>query len=232
MRLDTVFLDIDNTLLDFRKGALQSIRDGFEAFGLTYTDDVGEAFFRINNALWRQIEAGSLTRERLHEIRWNTIFADRGITADGPAFEAAFRRGINENAVPVDGARELLDFLKTGFRVFAASNADFAQQEYRLNKAGLLPYFDGLFVSDRIGAPKPSRAFFETCIRLANTPAERILMIGDSPAADIAGAAACGLATCLYAPDGFVPADGIRPDLTVSSLVEIKNCLSGGRFFV
>ena len=225
MPVTTILTDIDNTLLDFTAGALNTIREGFAEFGLPYTPDVGEAFFRINNALWRRIESGALTKQELYRIRWDMIFADRGIAADGPAFEKRFRQGINESAVPVEGARELLEYLRGRYRVFAASNAAYEQQEKRLRKAGLLGFFDGLFISDRLGCTKPTREFFLKCADGAGTEPGEMLMIGDSYEADVLGAAEVGMRTCLYAPDKAPVFSAGPPDFTVTSLLQIKDIL-------
>lgn len=223
MHVTTILTDIDNTLLDFTAGALNTIREGFAEFGLPYTPDVGEAFFRVNNALWRRIETGALTKQELYRIRWDMIFADRGIAADGPAFEKRFRQGINESAVPVDGARELLEYLHGRYRVFAASNAAYEQQEKRLRKAGLLEFFDGLFISDRLGCTKPSPEFFVKCADGAEAEPRNILMLGDSYEADILGAAGVGMRTCLYAPGAAPVVAAQRPDLIVTSLLQVKD---------
>ncbi len=225
MRVSAVLLDIDDTLLDFHAGARESILRGFAAFGLPYSEAVFETFLRINEGLWREIEAGRLTRPGLHAIRWMRIFDALGIEADGPAFETVFRQGINESAIPVPGARELLAYAKEKYPVYLASNADYAQQERRLAKADLLRYVDGMFVSDRIGCAKPAPAFFDACVDGVGVPAERILMIGDSYAADISGAAARGMRTCLFAPRGIPAFDGAVPDLVVTELARVMESI-------
>lgn len=60
MRL--VFIDIDNTLLDFDAYVKQTMQTGFAHFGLKpYEPYMFEVFTEENNRLWHQIEQGTLT---------------------------------------------------------------------------------------------------------------------------------------------------------------------------
>ena len=63
---------------------------------------------RINDGLWLEIEKGTLTRKRLHEIRWNTIFSELGIDFDGVVFEKTFLEFLFDSHEHVDGADEIL----------------------------------------------------------------------------------------------------------------------------
>ena len=83
-----MFIDIDNTLLSFSGYVRETMREGFSHFGLKpYTPDMFYVFENVNNALWRQIEQGTLTFEELKRIRWNRIFHDLDIDFDGITFE-------------------------------------------------------------------------------------------------------------------------------------------------
>ena len=58
-------------------------------------------------------------------------------------------------------------------------------QRSRLQVAGILHYFSDLFVSDDIGAEKPSEAFFEEAMRRSGVAPNEVLFIGDSLQADM-----------------------------------------------
>ena len=48
--------------------------------------------------------------------------------------------------------------------------------------AGLLPYFDHVFVSESLGYRKPEKAFFDACRAfLPDVAADECMMIGDRP---------------------------------------------------
>ena len=193
--------------------------------GLRFPDGYYAVFKRINDSLWRRIEDGKITTDDLYHMRWNLIFGEIGINFDGVIFETAFRHRLNESAVLVEGAKELLEKLSGIYSVFAASNAPSGQQEERLRKAGLYEFFDGFFISDDIGASKPSKEYFDKCFeKLGNPNPGEVLLIGDSPTADINGAAAYGMQAILF--DGknrYSKTEGNIP--IVRSLGEIASIL-------
>ena len=81
--IKAVFIDIDNTLLDFNKCALWSMQKAFEDYHLSFESSMFDTFNMINNRLWLRIEKGELTKEELYACRWNMIFALIGIDVDG-----------------------------------------------------------------------------------------------------------------------------------------------------
>lgn len=102
-------------------------------------------------------------------------------------------------------------------------------QRPRLAGAGLLPWFDLLIISEEIGAAKPARAFFDAAWERMGRPApERVLIIGDSWEADIAGAAACGWRTCWFNPAGAPPPTPEPVPRIVRSWEELRAWLVDG----
>ncbi len=224
--IKAVLLDVDNTLLDFNLCAEDSIHKSAADMGITLPDNIMSAFFEVNAELWHDIEKGTLTREELHRIRFNKVFAKSGVDADGVEFEKLFVGHVKQSAVHVKGAKDILDYLKEKYILCTASNASAMQQKNRLTKAGFIDYFKHLFISEEIGEPKPSKKFFDACFDyLAPISKDEIIMIGDSLTADINGAHACGIKTCWYNHDKIdVPKD-VCADYIVNSLDEIKNIL-------
>ena len=142
---------------------------------------------------------------------------------DGIAFERYFREALHESAIPVPGAHELLEQLHGRFLLCAASNGPYAQQVHRLELSDMRKYFDYLFISEKIGVSKPSRAFYDAAFAELNAgraepirPCET-LMLGDSPTSDMAGGLQYGMRTCFFRrhPDKPAPAgvDTVAADL-------------------
>ncbi len=220
-----VLIDIDNTLLDFDKCAQTAIKISCELHGISYERRIYDVFSVINENFWKQIERGELSKPELHRIRWQTIFNHLGIDYDGQTFEKTFRKQVTESAETVDGAKDLLIYLSQKYTVGIASNAAHSQQVHRLEKAGLKDYIDKFFVSWDIGFDKPSKKFFDACVRgFGNPPRESIIMIGDSITADIEGGINSGLKTCWFNKSG-APAQNLKIDYVVNDLSEIKRLL-------
>lgn len=222
--ITTLLIDIDNTLLDFGKCSRNAIVKGFQDNGLIFREEYIDIFHSVNNILWAQIEDGSLTREKLHKIRWGLVFEKLGISADGEKFEKNFVNAIHESHEPVDGAMEFLSYLCEKYTLCAASNGPYEQQCHRLECAGMKKFFTHIFVSDDMGCAKPKIEFFEECQRrLKNIPKNEIMLIGDSLTADIAGGKNFGIATCWFNYGKTDEKSGA--DYNIKSLLEIKNIL-------
>ena len=73
---------------------------------------------------------------------------------------------------------------------------NFPELEDVIRGLGLDGYFNGYAVSAKIGYEKPRKEIFEYALELAGKPTT-CYMIGDNPAADIAGGKAAGLSTVL-----------------------------------
>lgn len=228
--IKAVLLDIDNTLLDFDAYVHESMKNGFEKFGLGECNEHTYAVFHaVNNGLWKQIEEGTLTFEQLKKVRWNKVFEALGIDFDGIFFETYFREYLNESAIPVKGAKELLEYLHgKGYILCAASNGPFDQQCNRLKIGGMFEYFTHFFVSGKIGFSKPAAEFFDVCFKEINqnlkVEKDEIILIGDSLSADIEGAREFGFRTCYFNFKGK-DFDENGTDYSVNKLEEIQNIL-------
>ena len=205
MALKAIFIDIDNTLLSFDEYVKQTMREGFAHFGLkAYEPWMYDKFTQVNNGLWRQIEDATLTFGELTKIRWNRVFEELGIDFDGPVFETYFRGALYDSAIPEEGAYELLDALKENYLLCAASNGPYEQQVHRLEVAGMKRFFDYIFISEKLGASKPSEEFFRCAFAELNSGREEAIMpadtiiIGDSLTSDIDGGRNYGMKTCFY----------------------------------
>ena len=207
--IKAVWLDVDNTLLDFDAYVKEAMKNGFAKYGLGRFDDEVYAVFKgINDNFWHRLEKAEITYEELLRDRWNTVFAALGISYDGPTFEKYFKGYLTESAIPVEGSIELLDYLKEKYPLCAASNGPFDQQMNRLRLGGLVPYFSHFFISGAIGAAKPARAFFEYGMKEMNDARaargkeplrpDEVMLIGDSLSSDMAGACAFGMRCCLF----------------------------------
>jgi 2-haloacid dehalogenase len=225
-KITTVFMDVDDTLLDFKECARENVRNCCIKNGVQYSDHLFEFFLNRNIILWKRIEDGLLTVDELHQTRWAGIFHDLGIEADGPAFELDFIAGLRETHVPVSGARKVMEYLHDRYKVYVVSNASNLQQSTRLGKAGLMQYVDGVFGSLDIGFNKPSHEYFDYCFsQLPGTTPNQTVIIGDSLNADISGGTAYGLHTIWFNIRNVEPSDSTFPDYTIHSLLEIRDVL-------
>ena len=61
--VEFLFLDLDDTILDFHKAERIAVSKTFREFGIAPTDDVLERYKAINIAHWKMLERGFELRE-------------------------------------------------------------------------------------------------------------------------------------------------------------------------
>lgn len=221
----TVFIDIDDTLLDFTLCSREAIILSMNEIGEEYKESYFPVFREENAKLWKALERGELTPEGLYAIRFNTVFSCLGLSIDGPRFEKLFKANLKKTAVLMDGAEELMAYLKGKYTVCAASNAPLQQQLLRLEMAGLKDYFDYIFVSEELGFSKPKKEFFDACFSyLPGVSPKECIMIGDSLTSDILGGREYGMKTCWFNNKAKNEAVGYI-DYTVTRLCDIMKIL-------
>lgn len=221
----TIFVDIDNTLLDFDKCAYLSMKSSFEDCGLPFDDNMFATFERINLALWHRLEDKIITKEQLFKLRWPTVLAGIGIDYDGNDMEARFKHYLYTYAVTIEGAERLLRYLSQKYKIYATSNATYEQQISRLKSAGFDKYFSGYFISEKVGAEKPSKEFFDHCFNNLTVSKDEVVMIGDSPTADVKGGSMYGIKTIWLDRRNEQLPEGVKPTHIVKKLVEIESIL-------
>lgn len=229
--MKAVFIDIDNTLLSFSEYVKHTMQTGFEHFGLKrYEPYMYDIFTEENNKLWRRIEQGTLVFSELEKMRWNIIFAKLGIEFDGTVFEKYFRGALYDSAIPMPYSDEMLRYLSDKYTLCAASNGPYEQQVHRLEVVGMKRFFDYIFISEKLGASKPSEEFFRCAFAELNGGREEAIMptdtiiIGDSLTSDIEGGRNYGMKTCFYNVSG-VESDIIKADYVIDELNEVKGIL-------
>lgn len=224
--IEFLFLDLDDTILDFHKAERLAVAKTFRSFGLEPTDQVLDTYHHINRQHWERLEKGEITRDQVLVGRFQVLFSQMGIPADPQAVAKSYEHNLGQGHYFLPGAKEALDLLKGKYRLFLASNGTASVQHGRLTSAGLYPYFEKVFVSQELGANKPSRDFFDACAKqIPGYEAQKALMVGDSLSSDILGGIQAGMKTCWVNPEGKAHPENIVPDWQIGSLGELPGLL-------
>lgn len=224
--MEFLFLDLDDTILDFHKTERLAISRTFRSFGLEPTEQVLERYHVINRLHWERLERGELTRDQVLTGRFQMLFEELGIPAQPQAIAKGYEHNLGLGHYFLPGAKEALDTLRGKYRLFLASNGTASVQHSRLTSAGLYPYFEEVFVSQALGANKPSRAFFDACAaRIPGYDPRKALMVGDSLTSDILGGINAGMKTCWVCPRGTQGRPDIVPDYRIEALSQLPELL-------
>jgi HAD superfamily hydrolase (TIGR01549 family) len=103
------------------------------------------------------------------------------------------------NMVLFEGVIEFLEFLKNS-KIKIGLLTDF-QTEYqykKLEKLGILEFFDVIVTSEEVGIEKPSTKGFQYCLNRLGETSDKVIMIGDSLERDIKGAKDTGIYPILF----------------------------------
>ena len=141
------------------------------------------------------------------------FFQAEGIAGPDPAaFNRTYQDYLGETVVFLDHSDALLRDLHGQVRQYLVTNGARRVQEKKLARSGLGAFLDGLFISEDIGAEKPSLDFFRPVLQaLGDPPREELLLVGDSLTSDMAGGLRAGIPCCWYNPKG-VP---LPPDMAI-----------------
>lgn len=224
--MEFLFLDLDDTILDFHKAERIALSKTLGDFGVEPKEEVLARYHIINRQHWERLERGELTRDEVQEGRFRVLFAELGHPADAVAVTRAYERNLGIGHYFLPGAQEAVQRLSQKYRLFLASNGTASVQHARLTSAGLYPYFEKVFVSQEIGHNKPSKEYFECCFaQIPGFDPRKAMMVGDSLTSDILGGIRAGLKTCWVNPDHLPPREDIPADYEIEGLDQLEALL-------
>lgn len=226
MRYGILLWDIDGTVLDFLASEREAVRKCFGIFGLgTCTDGMLEDYSSINVGYWQRLERGELTKQEILEMRFRDFFAKYGIDPSvAPDFNHEYQIRLGDTVVFNPNALETLEYFRGRVLQCAVTNGTERAQTNKLRLSGLDRVFDGVFISDVIGAEKPSPAFFDAVFSdpvLAGCNRSDALIVGDSQTSDIKGANNAGIDCCFYNPAGVPLKEGLHAEYDIRDLKEL-----------
>ncbi len=216
-----IFLDLDDTLLDFHFAENIAIRATFSEFNIDPTDDVIAKYRKINRASWEKLERGEWSREEVLYGRFELLFRELGINENPVAVQSMYENKLCIGHYFMDGAEELLDTLARKYKLYITSNGTARVQDSRIASSGIIKYFDGIFISGRIGAEKPSVKFFDAVFSsIDGFRRDEAIIFGDSMTSDILGGLRAGIHTCLYNPKNLENTKDFSAEYEVSHLLD------------
>lgn len=227
--ITTILFDLDDTLFDFHRAEAAALSETLRRLGLLVTDAVLARYSGINREQWELLERGLLTREQVLLRRYALLFAETGIDRKPEDAQALYEVLLSEQHMLIPGAEAVLAALKPRYRLCAVSNGTASIQHRRLRESGLEGYFSGIFISQELGADKPSPVFYDRCFAspvLQGVPREDCIAVGDSLTSDILGAANAGIRSVWYNPKRKSPVTGITADRELCDLTALPALLS------
>ncbi len=224
--VEFLFLDLDDTILDFHKAERIGVTKTLEEFGLTVSEEVLGTYSAINRQHWEMLERRELTREEVLTGRFKVLFARFGMEVDATACARRYEKHLAVGHYFLPGAEEAVERLSKEYRLFLVSNGTASVQKGRMTSANLYRFFQEVFVSQEIGYNKPAREYFDRCFaRIPDFDPKKSMIVGDSLTSDILGGINAGITTCWVNPKGLPARPDIRPDYEIKALSELEDLL-------
>ena len=224
--IEFLFLDLDDTILDFHKAERIALSKTISQFGLEPNEEVLHRYHLINKAHWEMLERGELTRAEVLTQRFGVLFAEYGLDVDVQVCAKTYERNLSIGHYFLPGAEEAVDRLSKKYRLFLASNGTAVVQKGRMTSANLYRFIEKVFASQEIGHNKPSKAYFDACFaQIPGFDPAKAMIVGDSLTSDIAGGINAGIRTCWVNPQHLPCPDHIHPDHEIEYLSQLEALL-------
>lgn len=189
MEFEAVLFDCDGVLVDSEPITNGVLRDLLEESGWSMTTAECMRFFIGKAVRDERATIEARTGQPLTEEWMQRFYARRNL-----ALEARLDVISGAHAA-VEAAHR-----HTGQRIACASGADRFKVEMQLAKVGLMDYFEGrIFSGHEMPRSKPAPDVYLAAAQHLQTPAQRCLVIEDSPIGVVAGVAA-GATVWAYCP--------------------------------
>lgn len=224
--IKTVFLDLDDTILDFKMSERVALIKTLNELDIEPTEEIIKKYSQYNISQWERLELGEISREEVKVNRFRLLFDDIAVDASPEITTAIYEEYLAHGHYFVDGAKEMLDSLYKDYDLYLVSNGAKKVQEGRMKTADINHCFKGIFVSEVVGFEKPNVEFFNKVFsQIDNFNPNEAVIIGDSLSSDIKGGKNAKIKTVWFNPNGLEFSD-IVPDYQISSLDEIKPLLA------
>ena len=221
-----LLFDADDTLLDFKLGEKRAITATFDSVGLPTNDEVIETYSKINDNLWKMLERGEVTKDRLKVLRFEQFCEHYGFDHDGAMLADAYVGNLMKQTVLLDGAEEVCRALYGKYKMYIITNGIEAVQTARFGGCTIKKYFEKCYISDAIGVAKPKKGFFDAVAAdIEGFDKSQALVIGDSLTSDIKGGVEYGIDTCWLNPAGKSAPDGWDITYTIGDIRELIGIL-------
>ena len=233
--IDTVLFDLDDTLLDdsasYKRAARRVAAELADERGVDperlVTNYIAEA-----NGFWKRLSQEHLTLP-IHDARaqlWSDALVASGVPVDVALAQRCAERYTRYRADELElfpGALDLVLALRErGCKLGIVSNGFAATHNEKVDRLGLRPYVDGLFLADEMQMVKPDPEIFRHVCRTLGSEPARTAMVGDRYDRDIVGAGTVGLFTVLIDIHAIPLPEGARPpDAVVDSIGEVLSVL-------
>jgi len=120
--IEFLFLDLDDTILDFRMAERVAVSRTFEEFGIEPTEQLLQRYHLINKACWEKLERKEWTREQVLVNRFQMVFDEVHVSSDPVQFARSYESNLGIGHYFLPGAEEAVMALHKKYRLYRVGN--------------------------------------------------------------------------------------------------------------
>ena len=200
-KYEFLLLDADETLFDFARCEREALCDALRVSGIEPSEDRIATYSAINDRFWKMLERGEIEKNELRVARFAEFCRHYGFEVDVPRLATGYTDALSTKGYLIPGALEVCRKLAKHCKLYIITNGIATVQRGRFEPSALRELIQELFISEEIGAEKPSSLYFDTVAsRIPDFSCEKALVVGDSLSSDMRGGINAGIDTCWFNP--------------------------------
>ena len=221
VKVKAIIFDLDNTLIDFTRMKKEATEAAIEAMIDAGLKIEKKKALRMINRLYEKY--GIEYQKVFDKLLWKIVGkVDKKILAAGVVAYRRVKEGYVEpypNVIPT-----LIELIRRGYKLGIISDAPAFQAWSRLAGMKLMHFFDFVIAFEETKRRKPNQLPFKLAVKKLKLKPNEIMMVGDDPRRDIAGAKKIGMVTVL-AKYGQVFKARVKPDFEINDISELLKIL-------
>lgn len=231
MGYEYLIFDVDGTLLDFNLAYSRAQRTVASKINVSFSEEYVRKDEALSWKLWEEFGLDNVedktVQKQYHSLYKSYLQKHFECLAEEFGSKAAIDDVMNTYFEAISSSRETMEGCTLGIfeelshthKMIIATNGIGQIQRARLK--AFLPTIDAVYISEEIGAIKPSHTFFNRILSDLECIPSKCLMIGDSISSDIIGAKKVGISTCWYNFKKKPIPEDFPADYSISSIKEL-----------
>lgn len=227
MKYELIIFDADETLFDFKKSEKYAFENAMLEFNIEYDESYHLKIYKeINDSIWKELENGLITQEKLKVERFKRLSDKLNIKFDPAEFAKSYMKHLANASFLYEDSTSLIEDLYKEHKLIIITNGLKDVQTNRIRKSTIGKYFEDIVISEEVGVSKPNSKIFEVALEnIDYTDKSKILMVGDSLTSDVKGGINFGVDTCWFNHEKALNKTDIKPTYEISNLLDLKTIL-------
>ncbi|HXA01833.1 MAG TPA: YjjG family noncanonical pyrimidine nucleotidase [Cytophagaceae bacterium] len=225
-----ILFDLDHTLWDFDKNCAETLNELYALHNMSRFGFDTSQFFNeyktINVRMWKEFNAGRITKEAIRASRFELTFNALGLNDElvPPELNEQFMNICPAKSNVLPHTHHVLEYLlNKKYMLHILTNGFSEIQQLKINSSNLGNYFCEIINSESCGYLKPDKKIFDYTLNKINASNKECIMIGDDLEADIVGARNAGIDHIFFNPNKDLHKEEVTHEITCLS--ELLNIL-------